>query len=220
MHYVITEPDPEEAKINQKKCYKSLLFQIFTYSLKCYRYPFVCADVLSSDSPAIVSEFFKELSQINRSKETDEPEDEVNTDVDALDKEESPEKTKSTEDTPTESQEEPAQEPASTEEKPKEEQEPTEKPESAEGETESPTKSNKSQQEEEKTASQPTTNIFPYMDYLFTFLDTKELNLTSAGYFAKIVNNLFAKKPSDVKLPYYFWILLNHIKAFGVSLWE
>lgn len=186
MYYVITEPDPEEAKINQKKCYK---------------YPFVCADVLSSDSPAIVSEFFKELSAITQSKDDEEPEDEVSGDVETLDKEESPEKTKSTEDTSGESQEEPAKEPEQTEEKPKEES--AEQAETAEGETESPTKSNKSQQEEEKTATQPSTPVYPYMDYLFTFLDGPQINLTSAGYFAKIVNNLFAKKPSDVLVYLY-----------------
>lgn len=41
-------------------------------------------------------------------------------------------------------------------------------------------------------------NDFPYLDYLFSFLDNEEINLTSAGYFAKIVNNLLNKRPSEV----------------------
>jgi hypothetical protein len=40
---------------------------------------------------------------------------------------------------------------------------------------------------------------FPYVDYLFGILDGQELNFTSAGYFAKIINNLFAKRPGTVK---------------------
>lgn len=51
--------------------------------------------------------------------------------------------------------------------------------------------------EEEKEAS-PESNEFPFLDYLFSFLDTETINLTSAGYFAKIVNNLLNKKPSEV----------------------
>jgi len=39
-----------------------------------------------------------------------------------------------------------------------------------------------------------------YLSHLFTILDSKEINLTCAGYFVKVANNLFSKKPSEVPL--------------------
>lgn len=130
-----------------------------------YRYPFVCADVLSSDCQAIVSEFFKtkqdlnEMSAIHKAEEA-EDQDEVNTDDDMVEKAEPTETTV-----------------ASTEE--------------------NKTTEETTQDETEKN-NNAGSNELPYLDYLFTFLDSKEMNLTSAGYFAKIVNNLFSKKPSAV----------------------
>lgn len=124
------------------------------------RYPFICADVLSSDSQTIVSEFFKtkqdlkETTAVHKAEEA-EDNDEVNTGDDSAEKDESTEA--------------------------------------------SIAKDEKSTTEDKEEATQNgDANQLPYLDYLFTFLDTKELNLTSAGYFAKIVNNLFAKKPSAV----------------------
>ncbi len=52
--------------------------------------------------------------------------------------------------------------------------------------------------EDEKETS-PEANEFPYLDHLFSFLDSESLNLTSAGYFAKIVNNLLSKRTSEVR---------------------
>ena len=114
--------------------------------------------MLSSDSQAIVSEFFKsrqdlkETSAVHKAEEAEE-QDEVNIDNESLDKDESTEASLAKEEKTTEGGEE---SPASD------------------------------------------ANEFPYLNYLFTFLDTETINLTSAGYFAKIVNNLFAKKPSAV----------------------
>lgn len=64
-------------------------------------------------------------------------------------------------------------------------------------ETQSPTSqdSPKSEDKENKSPSGHPEK-FEYLDYLFNFLDNSELNFTAAGYFAKIVNNLFVKKPS------------------------
>ena len=53
--------------------------------------------------------------------------------------------------------------------------------------------------EDEKETS-PEANEFPYLDHLFRFLDSESLNLTSAGYFAKIVNNLLSKRTSEVSV--------------------
>ena len=134
-----------------------------------YRYPFVCADVLSSDCQSIVSEFFKtkqdlnEISAIHKAEEA-EDQDEVNTDDDMVEKAEPTETTVTT----------------------------TEESKLTEDTT---------LDETEKT-NITNSNEMPYLDYLFTFLDCKEMNLTSAGYFAKVVNNLFSKKPSAVSIYY------------------
>lgn len=40
----------------------------------------------------------------------------------------------------------------------------------------------------------------PHLKLLFSFLEDKIVNLTSAGYFAKIVNNLLNKRPTEVRL--------------------
>ena len=129
------------------------------------RYPFVCADVLSSDCQAIVAEFFKtkqdlnEMSAIHKAEDA-EDQDEVNTDDDMVEKAEPITETTA----------------ASTEE----------------------SKTEDTTQDETEKKDNANSNELPYLDYLFTFLDCKEMNLTSAGYFAKIVNNLFSKKPSAV----------------------
>lgn len=159
IYYVISEPDIEEAKINQKKCYK---FDYLTTESKheYYRYPFTCADVLSSDCQAIVAEFFKtkqdlkEETALHKAEEA-EDQDEVNIEGDSLDKDESTEASTVQGDKPT---------------------------------------------EESEKQSTPEATEFPYLDYLFSFLDKEDMNLTSAGYFAKVVNNLFTKKPSTVKV--------------------
>jgi len=128
--YAISEPDLSEFEFDQKRMYK---------------YPFVCADVLSSDSQAIVSEFFKSKNDTKEDQEekqnfeANDSDDEVNTDAELIEKE---------------------------------------KP---------------SNEEKENGIAEINGQ---YLDFLFSFLETKEINLTSAGYFAKIVNNLFAKRPS------------------------
>ena len=144
------------------------------------RYPFICADVLSSDSQAIVSEFFKtkqdlkETSAIHKAEEA-EDNDEVTLEDDSTEKDQSTE--------------------AST------------------------VKEEKSTTEEKEEAGDA--NELPYLDYLFTFLDAKEMNLTSAGYFAKIVNNLFSKKPSAVSLSCYIVSLINSFEIVDhISLWN
>ncbi len=174
IQFVISEPDLEDAQNNQKKAYKfENAFLHNLYFLFFSRYPFVCADVLSSDSQAIVSEFFKtnqELSEVSAIHKAEEAEDldEVNTDDGTVDKPETTEQEATTEETQEEEK--------STEE----------------------TETSQRVDTTEKQAT-PAVNEYPYLDYLFTFLDAKEMNLTSAGYFAKIVNNLFTKKPSAVK---------------------
>lgn len=107
------------------------------------RYPLVCAEILASDSQAIVSEFFKNKNETKDNKEesTNESassEDEVNTD---------------------------------------------------------PELNAKKEQESE---GQPEQACYQYLDYLFSILDSQEINFTSAGYFAKIVNNLLSKRPTNV----------------------
>lgn len=130
--------------------------------INCYRYPFTCADVLGSDSQAILSEFFKSSSEIKekaaeRARKAaalnESKDDEVN-----LEDPESAQRTNSTSE-------------------------------------ESPTS-------EDKENQIPTNQVenFEFLDYLFTFLDKPSVNYTAAGYFAKIVNNLYAKKPSIVSL--------------------
>lgn len=44
----------------------------------------------------------------------------------------------------------------------------------------------------------PASEDTKYLDHLFSFLDGKELNYTSTGYFAKIVANFLQKNASDV----------------------
>ena len=125
----------------------------------CYRYPFTCADILGSDSQAILSEFFQTSSEIkDKASEkarraaalNESKDDEVN-----LEDPESAQRTDSTSESPT----------------------------SEDKENQIPT----SQHEN-----------FEFLDYLFTFLDKDDVNYTAAGYFAKIVNNLYAKKPTIV----------------------
>jgi len=141
--YVIHEPNPEDIHTNSKRCFK---------------YPFTCADVLGSDSQAILSEFFKSSSEIKekaaeRARKAaalnESKDDEVN-----LEDPESAQRTNSTSE-------------------------------------ESPTS-------EDKENQVPTHQVenFEFLDYLFTFLDKDDVNYTAAGYFAKVVNNLYAKKPS------------------------
>lgn len=169
--YVIQEPDVEEAKVNQKKCYK---------------YPFICADVLSSDSQAIVSEFFKTKQDLKESTTIHKAEEAEDNDEVTL------------------------------------EDDSTEKEQSTETSTVKDEKSTTEDKEEEGTKSSDA-NEFPYLDYLFTFLDAKEMNLTSAGYFAKIVNNLFSKKPSAL-ITYLYEIkpqvlenMVNHIASKSIA---
>jgi hypothetical protein len=120
------------------------------------RFPFTAAEVLSGDSPAIVTEFFKSLTDLKEKPEeksktetTADTDDEVN--IDAADSE-------------------------------------TEKSEA---------------KEEENKEPSPEDHIYPYLDYLFAFLDFP-INLTSAGYWAKIANNLFSKRPTAVKNILYY----------------
>ena len=61
--------------------------------------------------------------------------------------------------------------------------------------TQTSTEDKTKEEEDKDTAS---ANEFPYLDYLFAFLESESLNLTSAGYFAKIVNNLLNKRPAEV----------------------
>ncbi len=44
----------------------------------------------------------------------------------------------------------------------------------------------------------PEANEFPYLNLLFAIVDGETLNLTSAGYFAKIAQNLLNKRPIQV----------------------
>ncbi len=117
-----------------------------------FRYPFACADILSSDTPAIVSAFFKtkeDASVKDKSTEASETstDDEVNV-------EEVVEKEKS-----------------------------------------------QSYEQKDFEREQSISNIdFTFLDYLFDFLDQKSINLTSAGYLAKIISNLHAKRTTQVIL--------------------
>jgi len=160
----ITIPDAELHQNNQKKLYK---------------YPFTCADILSSDSQPIVSEFFKSKKEIQESTrksevitDDDEDDDEVNVDSEKLEKTQT-----------------------STEDKTKEE-------------------------EDKDTAS---ANEFPYLDYLFAFLESESLNLTSAGYFAKIVNNLLNKRPAELisyiyeRKPELLHKMIKHIYSKSIA---
>lgn len=37
-----------------------------------------------------------------------------------------------------------------------------------------------------------------YLDEIFSILNSKSINFTSAGYFAKVVSNLYIKRPTSV----------------------
>jgi hypothetical protein len=168
--YVIHEPNPEDIHTNSKRCFK---------------YPFTCADLLGSDSQAILSEFFKSSSEIKekaaeRARKAaalaEDKDDEVN-----LEDPESAQRTNSTSE-------------------------------------ESPTS-------EDKENQIPTNQVenFEFLDYLFTFLDQPSVNYTAAGYFAKIVNNLYAKKPS-IFLSYIYESrpdllekMVNHISSKSIA---
>lgn len=133
--YAIELPDLEEFDFDQKKCYK---------------YPLVCAEILASDSQAIVSEFFKNKNENKDPKEdsfqsTTESsnDDEVNTDAELISKKTS------------------------------------------------------------ESESQPEHPCYNYLDYLFSILDSADINFTSAGYFAKIVNNLLSKRPTNLLVYLY-----------------
>lgn len=52
--------------------------------------------------------------------------------------------------------------------------------------------------EEKKEAENAEAEELSHLKFLFSFLEDKSVNLTSAGYFAKIVNNLLNKKPTEV----------------------
>lgn len=154
INYAIAIPELDDFDFDQKKCYK---------------YPFVCADVLGSDCQAIVAEFFKDKSENKENKDESNPDgenpidDEVNTDDDMLDG----------------------------------------ALKDANGVSEHPS--------------------FPYLDYLFEILDAEELNFTSAGYFAKIVNNLFAKRPGTLlgyiykEKPILLEKMVNHICSKSIA---
>lgn len=64
---------------------------------------------------------------------------------------------------------------------------------------------------------------FPYVDYLFGILDGAEVNFTSAGYFAKIINNLFAKRPETLlsyvynERPALLEKMVNHICSKSIA---
>jgi hypothetical protein len=131
--YAIELPDLDEFDFDQKKCYK---------------YPLVCAEILASDSQAIVSEFFKNKNENKESKEESSPaegnpDDEVITDPEPI----------------------------------------TKKSSDSEGPAEPP--------------------CYNYLDYLFSILDCTDINFTSAGYFAKIVNNLLSKRPTQLLVYLY-----------------
>jgi len=158
----ISIPDAENNQNNAKKLYK---------------YPFTCADILSSDSQPIVSEFFKSTKEIKENTPkpaqviTDD-DDEVNIEGDSLEK------------TAT----------------------------STEG-----------QATEDEKDTTPEANEFPYLDHLFSFLDSESLNLTSAGYFAKVVNNLLSKRTSELisyiyeRKPEILQKMIQHIYSKSIA---
>lgn len=158
----ISIPDAENNQNNAKKLYK---------------YPFTCADILSSDSQPIVSEFFKSTKEIKENTKKPAPaitddDDEVNIEGDSLDKT-----------------------PPSTED----------------------------QTNEDEKETSPEANEFPYLDHLFRFLDSESLNLTSAGYFAKIVNNLLSKRTSELisyiyeRKPEILQKMIQHIYSKSIA---
>jgi len=138
--HVIGEPTTDDLEFNHKKCFK---------------FPYVCAEVLGADYQLIVAEFFKTSLEIKEHAERNKKN--LIEDI-----------TKSNE-VFIEGMEE------------------THSQTSEDG--------HKSEDEENKIPSNHPEK-FEYLDYLFRFLDNHQLNFTAAGYFAKIVNNLFAKKPS------------------------
>jgi len=158
----ISIPDAENNQNNAKKLYK---------------YPFTCADILSSDSQPIVFEFFKSTKEIKENTKKPAPaitddDDEVNIEGDSLDKT-----------------------PPSTED----------------------------QTAEDEKEDSPEANEFPYLDHLFRFLDSESLNLTSAGYFAKIVNNLLSKRTSELisyiyeRKPEILQKMIQHIYSKSIA---
>jgi serine/threonine-protein phosphatase 6 regulatory subunit 3 len=85
--------------------------------------------------------------------------------------------------------------------------------------TDSPT----SDQSPNSTNNSKQDDNLEYLDYLFSILDSQEMNFTAAGYYAKIVNNLLAKKTTAL-LTYIYEFrpallekMVNHISSKSIA---
>lgn len=177
-------------------------FSFILFNKSFSRYPFVCADLLSAESNPIIDEFFKskhELEEAERAeaqrekeieKQIEESEAQTESNV-ILDKE------KALEDNA---------------EVIIDKDEPSSKNESQHNDTPKSSESKEmnegnlsflffektnSHTEEVARIKKDGTDLV-YMNQLFSILDTKEVNLTCAGYFAKVASTIFSKKPAQV----------------------
>lgn len=67
--YATSEPDIDDLDFDQKKCYK---YKNTTILAKVIRYPFVCAELLSTESQAIANEFFKSKAELEEAERAEE----------------------------------------------------------------------------------------------------------------------------------------------------
>lgn len=197
--YIITEPEIDDFDFDQKRMFK---------------YPFVCADLLSAESNPIVDEFFKskheleeaERAEAQREKEIEKQIEEAEKTEDQSESNVILDKEKALEDNA---------------EVIIEKDEPS-RQDSQQNDMSRSVESREMNEEEVDKIKKDNTDLV-YLNQLFGILEEKEVNLTCAGYFAKVATAIFSKKPAQFlafifkQRPELLDKMINHIASKSIA---